>query len=202
MWVRATLAVAALGALFLPVCPAQAESLAGHWHLTFYGRCVLSAQNVQACAALQAPAWFAVYDRPGATLVVRGTGEYVADARGRYTVRFVTTISERVPGAAAPTRCDNSTVFDTVWTGTCREVGSGHGHIAPGATGMDDFWQDDTSGHWTGRPPVPFASGGPSDTMNPACPGTLGTAQFLRLFGIRHVPAGIQAKLILTHHRP
>jgi len=196
--VRRYLALLVLVVTARPPAHANAESLAGRWHLVFYGKCVLTATNAHACGVLQAPAWFAVYSHPGATLVVRGLGDYRADSRGRYTVRFVTTITEHVPGAR-PISCANSTVFDEVWNGTCREIGTGHGRIAPGATGMDDFWQTDTQGYWTGSH-EPFATSGATDTFNPACPGRLGTAAFLRLFGIRHVPSGIEAQLVLTHH--
>ena len=69
-------------------------------------------------------------------------------------------------------------------------TGSGHGHIAMGITGMPDFWQDDTHGSWNGTPGAHFAAGGPTDTFNPACPGTYDTARFLRLFGFRRGTRG------------
>ncbi|MBV9279927.1 MAG: hypothetical protein JOZ41_07585 [Chloroflexi bacterium] len=181
--------------------PAQAESLAGHWHLTFYGRCVNSPQNLQACRALQSPAVFAAMGVAGTVLTVRGIGDYVTDARGRYTVRFVTAISERAPHAEAPGQCNNAAVFHAIFNGTCREEGSGHGHIARGGTGMLDFWQDDAMGWWDGPRPVRFAESTPTDTMNPACAGVLDTAGFMKLFGFERVPAGISARLVLTHRR-
>lgn len=66
---------------------------------------------------------------------------------------------------------------------------------------MPDFWQDDTAGVWKGRPAVAFADSSPTDTLNPACPGTLDTRQFMALLGVHHVPSGITAKLVLTHRR-
>jgi hypothetical protein len=175
------------------------EMLSGHWHLVFYGKCVMDSHNLQACRSLQGPASFAVTNVPGATLEVTGIGDYTSNRMGHYSVRFATSISERVPHVGAASRCSNATVFLQTFTGTCREQGSGHGHIAMGITGMPDFWQDDTHGTWNGTPGVHFAAGGPSDTFNPACPGTYNTARFLRLFGFRTVPSGITARVVLTH---
>ena len=175
------------------------EMLSGHWHLVFYGKCVMDSHNLQACRSLQGPASFAVMNVSGATLEVTGIGDYTSNRTGHYSVRFTTSIVERVPHVGAASRCSNATVFLQTFTGMCRERGSGHGHIAMGITGMPDFWQDDTHGTWNGTPGAHFAAGGPSDTFNPACPGTYDTARFLRLFGFRAVPAGITARVILTH---
>ncbi|HEX6506351.1 MAG TPA: hypothetical protein VF221_01850 [Chloroflexota bacterium] len=178
---------------------AEQEMLAGHWHLDFYGRCVITAGNEKACRLLQGPASFAATSVPGATLTVRGIGEYISDRSGRFSVRFSTWITERVPHAGRPSRCDNAAVFLGVFTGTCREVGTGHGHIAAGMTGMPDFWEDDTTGSWSGPSHARFATSGATDTFNPACPGTYDTKRFLELFGVRPVPAGIEAHVTLVH---
>lgn len=178
---------------------AEKEMLSGHWHLVFYGKCVINSQNGAACRALQGPATFAAMTVPGATLEVKGIGDYASNRAGHYTVRFSTWVTERVPGAGRPAHCDDTTVFSGTYTGTCREQGTGHGHIAKGITGMPDFWQDDTSGAWNGNPPARFATGGPTDTFNPTCPGTYDTKRFMRLFGYRTVPAGITARVVLTH---
>jgi hypothetical protein len=179
----------------------QGEMLSGHWHLVFYGKCIMDSHNLRACRELQGPATFAVMNVPGATLEVTGIGDYTSNRTGHYTVRFTTWIREQVPHIGMTSHCSNTTVFLQTFTGSCREQGSGHGHIAMGITGMPDFWQDDTHGTWNGTPGVPFAAGGPSDTFNPACPGTYDTARFLRLFGFTAVPRGITARVVLTHHR-
>src|SRR5947209_2389567 len=181
--------------------PARAEDFSGHWHLVFYGRCVNSAVNRDACAALQGPARFAVFGHRGTVLTVRGVGDYTSDRAGRYTVRFWTTVTESVPGAGRPERCTDALVFDGAFSGTCRETGSGRGHIALGRTGMPDFWQDVTRGVWEGAPPIPFVTTDPTDTFNPACPGRLNVKQFLFLLGIHRVPAGITGSLLLTRRR-
>ena len=36
------------------------EMLSGHWHLVFYGKCIMDSHNLQACRSLQGPATFAV----------------------------------------------------------------------------------------------------------------------------------------------
>lgn len=181
--------------------PAVAEDFSGHWHLVFYGRCANRPANRQACAALQGPARFAVFGNRGTVLTVRGVGDYVSDSAGRYTVTFWTTVTEEAHGAGRPVHCTDALVFDAVFNGTCREVGSGRGHIAPGRTGMPDFWQDETSGRWLGNPPISFVTTSPTDTFNPACPGHLNTGQFLAIFGIHRVPRGIFASVVLTHRR-
>lgn len=184
------------------VASAESEQLAGHWHLYWYGKCSITQQNQQACRDLQSPATFSVVGIPGAVLTVIGVGDYEANARGHYTVQFTTTVIERVPGVPAPAHCDNWLVFDRAFNGTCREVGWGHGHIAPGRLRMPDFWQDDTTGWWNGHPGARFSTRGPTDTFNPACPGTYDTARFMGLFGYRTVPPGIVARVVLTHHLP
>jgi hypothetical protein len=178
---------------------ADKEMLAGHWHLDFYGRCAMTAENVTACRYLLGPATFAAMDVPGAVIAVRGIGDYVSDRSGHFSVRFSTSISERVPHHGPAAACDNDTVFLGLVTGTCREVGTGHGHIARGITGMPDFWEDDSAGYWSGPPHARFASSSPTDAFNPACAGSYDTARFMWLFGIRHVPAGVVARVVLTH---
>jgi hypothetical protein len=177
----------------------DAEMLSGHWHLVFHGKCIMNSDNLRACRSLQGPATFAVMNVRGATLDVTGIGDYTSNRTGHYSVRFTTWISEHVPHAGASLHCDNTTVFLGTFTGTCREQGTGHGHIGMGITGMPDFWQDDAQGTWNGTPASRFATGGPTDTFNPACPGTYNAARFLRLFGFSAVPAGISARVVLTH---
>lgn len=177
------------------------EMLAGHWHLVFYGRCVLTAANLQACRDLQSPAEFPITSVPGATLIVIGVGQYIADARGHYTVHFTTTITERVPHGRQVRQCNNTVVFTTNFNGRCEEEGWGHGHIARGRTGMDDFWQDDAHGFWRHNPSAHFAESTTIDTLNPACAGTLNTTQFMALLGDKFVPSGITARLALTHRK-
>jgi hypothetical protein len=204
---RALLAVSCILGLIAatisdPQPAAQAkESMAGHWHLVFYGKCVDSRSNLQACAALQGPAAFPIMGVPGTVLIVKGVGDYIADARGHYTVRFITDIIERAPHARPPRACSNVLVFGAIYNGTCQERGTGHGHIAPGRTGMPDFWQDDTAGVWSGSPPARFADATPTDTSNPACPGVYDTKRFMALFGFKTVPVGITAHVVLIHHR-
>ncbi|MGH2441654.1 MAG: hypothetical protein ACRDFX_00625 [Chloroflexota bacterium] len=197
--------VPAAAILALATCSGSAaradkDTLAGRWHLSFYGKCVNTPRNLSACIALQQPATFPVMGKSVTVLVVRGTGTYISDARGRYTVRFVTSITERVPGITSRVHCSDPAVLYTEFSGTCTERGSGHGHVALGGTGMKDFWQDETAGRWSGTG-APFAETSPTDTFNPVCAGTLNTAKFLGLFGFKHVPAGITARLVLTHHR-
>ncbi len=178
---------------------AHAESFAGRWHLLSYTRCVNTPANEQACRTLQSPSIFAVMGVRGGTLTVRGDGQYVSNVAGQYRVRFVTTITESVPGGHRPAHCDNTTVFTTAFSGICREVGQGHGHISLGGTGMPDFWQDDTAGSWQGQAGGRFATSGPTDTFNPVCAGTLNARQYLALFGYRSVPRGISMRIVLTH---
>jgi hypothetical protein len=178
----------------------DAESLAGHWHLTFYGKCVQTANNVQACRDLQSPATFGIMGVPGSTLTVTGTGDYISDASGRFTVTFVTKITELWRRGHRPALCSNTLVFHGAYNGTCQERGTGRGHIAAGKTGMVDFWEDETSGEWNGNPGTRFFDAIPTDTMNPACPGVYNTARFMRLFGYTHVPPGITARLVLVKH--
>ncbi len=178
---------------------AEKEMLAGHWHLVFYGKCVMAPVNLNACRSLQGPATFAVMNVPGATLEVKGIGDYVSDKTGKYSVTFRTWVTERAPRTGRPAHCDNSTVFFGVFTRTCLEIGTGHGHIAKGVTGMADFWQDDTAGYWAGNPPAHFVTGGPTDTFNPTCPEVYSAKKFLSLFGFKSVPAGITARVVLTH---
>jgi hypothetical protein len=198
-WAGAGILASAL--LLAGTAPAGAEDFSGHWHLIFYGRCANAPANWAACAALQGPARFAIFGRTGTVLTVRGVGDYISDRAGRYTVRFWTTVTEEVPGAHRPQQCTDALVFDGVFNGTCREHGGGRGHIAPGRTGMPDFWQDVTHGVWDGSPPAPFVTTVPTDTFNPACPGRLDTKHFLALFGIRRAPAGITASVVLTRRR-
>jgi hypothetical protein len=180
---------------------ADRDSLAGHWRLDFYGRCTMSPANTRACGYLLGPAWFAAMRHPGAVIAVHGVGVYVSDAAGRFSVRFTTWITERVAHAGPPARCDNRTVFLTNFTGTCRETGAGHGHIARGITGMPDFWEDETAGTWNGPTHAPFATGGATDTFTPACAGRYDTRRFMRLFGVTTVPGGITARVVLVHTR-
>jgi len=119
---------------------AEREMLAGHWRLLFHATCVLTPRTIDACRTLQAPATFAVIGVAGAWLTVNGIGDYQADVRGRYTVHFTTTVIEHVPRGSAPAHCSNALVFDGAYSGTCREEGWGHGHIAQGRTGMPDFY--------------------------------------------------------------
>jgi hypothetical protein len=184
------------------VIRAESENLAGHWHLYWYGRCSITVENQQACRDLQSPATFPAIGLPGAVLTVVGIGDYQADTRGHYAVKFTTTITERVAGLPAPRHCDDWLVFGREFNGTCREVGFGHGHIAPGRLRMPDFWQDDTTGSWNGHPGARFSVSGPTDTFNPACPGSYDTARFMKLFGYRTVPRGIVAHVVLTHTLP
>ena len=194
-----------LATLALPASPVRAlharesEMLSGHWHLVFHAKCIMDTHNLQACRSLQGPATFAVMEVRGATLDVLGIGDYTSNRTGHYSVRFTTWISERVSGIGGPSHCDNAIVFLKTFTGTCREQGTGHGHIAMGITGMPDFWQDDTRGVWSGTPAARFAAVGATDTFNPACPGTYDAARLLRLFGIKTVPADIFAHVVLTH---
>jgi len=201
-WRLTLTAGVALAALVGTLHPAHAEKemLAGHWRLLFHATCVLNPRTVDACRTLQAPATFAVVGVMGASLTVNGIGDYQADARGRYTVHFTTTVIEHVPHGLAPAHCTNALVFDGIYSGACREEGWGHGHIAQGRTGMADFWQDDATGWWDGSPPARFAESSTVDTFNPACPGVYNTARFMKLFGYRTVPPGITARLVLTHH--
>lgn len=178
-----------------------ADMLAGHWHLMFYGKCTLTAANLQACHDLQSPGDFAVASVPGATLTVLGIGEYVSDARGHYRVHFTTMISATTPNAGRTSLCDNHTVFDTQFSGRCTEEGWGHGHIAKGGTGMLDFWEDDTTGFWHGNPTARFYESTTTDTLNPACEGTLTTNKLMRLLGYHSVPVGISARLTITHRK-
>jgi hypothetical protein len=178
---------------------AEKDMLAGHWHLDFYGKCVVKPGNGQACRYLLGPASFAAMNVRGAIISVRGIGDYVSDRSGHFSVHFRTWIAERVPHYGAPARCDDATVFLGLYTGTCRETGSGRGHIATGITGMPDFWEDDTAGFWDGPAHTPFASTGATDTFNPACAGRYDTKRFLGLFGVRPVPSGITARVVLIH---
>jgi hypothetical protein len=50
-------------------------------------------------------------------------------------------------------------------------------------------------------PPAPFVTTSPTDTFNPACPGRLDAKHLLAVLGIRRVPAGITASLVLTRRR-
>jgi hypothetical protein len=178
---------------------AEKEMLSGHWHLVFYGKCVMSRANLAACRSLQGPATFAAMNVPGSTLEVKGIGDYVSDKTGKYSVTFKTWVTERVAGAAHPAQCNNTTVFFGAFTGTCLEIGTGYGHIAKGITGMSDFWQDETTGYWKGTPPAHFATGGPTDTFNPTCPEVYSAKKFLALFGFKSVPTGITAHIVLKH---
>ncbi len=136
---RPTLATGVVLAGAMHPAHAEKKMLAGHWRLLFHARCVLTPRTIDACRTLQAPATFAVMGVAGASLTVNGIRDYQADARGRYTVHFTTTVIEHVPHGSAPAHCSNALVFDGAYSGACREEGWGHGHIAQGRTGMPDF---------------------------------------------------------------
>jgi hypothetical protein len=133
----------------------------------------------------------------GGTLRVKGIGDYTVDAGGHYTVRYNTFITESAPGARKPSICNNRVVFETVFTGTCMEDGTGRGYIAPGGTGRNDFWEEETQGDWCGHAGTQFEVTALTDTLNPAVPGVYDTREFLALFGVK-ASAGVTVKVVLT----
>jgi len=199
--VRLALAVGILQIVTIMPAHADKDSLAGRWHLAFYGKCVITPANRRACSDLQSPAEFAVFDVPGSTLIVAGSGDYFANAKGEFTVSFVNTIIESTPHGRKPLHCSNALVFEGTFTGTCVQHGFGHGHIGKGHATMNDFIEDDASGWWEGTPPSRFLEVGTVDTNNPACPGVFDTTRFMATFGYKVVPKGVSARLVLVHHR-
>jgi hypothetical protein len=195
----AIVVAASSGALFSPSARATTMSLAGHWRITYYLRCSNAVHYGPACA-MAAQVKLPVADEKNATFVTQRTLDITSDARGRFSFQSRVTTVEQAPGSSE--RCHSYLEETGTLTGICEMVSHGKGHIAPGQTGMPDFWMEQRTTVYRGQHTYQITRSTVLDTLTPASPGSWDTARLVNLHGYPAAPPGFDFRVSIQHDLP
>jgi|SRR5947209_11733535 len=177
-----------------------AASLAGHWHVNTSITCVSTGYNLDACQKISGST-FAAFSLQGATLKIRASSQYTVDSRDRFNGHGSTVIMEKAPGHSLLRGCNPIKLAGTLWSGTCFTAWDGRGHIAPGKTGILDFWLDHgiTTIHGTSPlPPYQARFNTPSDSHLPAVAGVYSTSHYFKILHLTPV-RGVSIRTTVVH---
>ena len=172
--------------------------IAGRYHVVFQLTCRNTPQNAHACATAD-NAQYPVFGKTGTFFTDNTLIDAVVDKQGKVTFKLNEVITEHgVPHAGA--YCGEN-IGTVAFNGACRVTQTGgKGYIAKGATGMMDFFANESTITFYGRTAKSIHVKAPKgfDTLAPAAAGHWNTARYLALVGVKTVPSGITVSLVNT----
>jgi hypothetical protein len=194
-----TLAAASAGALTPAPASAAAGGPAGHWRAVYYVRCTNAAQYASLCAGA-AQIKLPLADEKDASFETQRTLDIVSDSHGRFRFQSRVVTVERARGSLE--RCHSYSEDSGTLAGICEMRSYGQGHIAPGATGLPDFWMEQRTTVYRGSHTYQITRSEVLDTLTPATPGSWDTAHLVTLHGFGSAPPGFTFRLSVVHDLP